>query len=421
MAQPQPSPSGAGVGLRTGWRQIGEHPGQTLGERVTRRQLVGQIAQRRQRGFVLRIFGQRLLEELGRVPHVPALRHQQRRIPAPPGAFPRVLHQIDERQRQQSCAVGVARLSMHLHHLLDERDLVVRRRPFRSQRLAVGGERLRTIVDVDEQVAETLVGLAPLPSIGGRLGNAPQVAGRLLLLATFEGEVGERPKRVQVAAAQVERRFVELDGPLGVAQLDFGLRRVRQGVRHLLGVEGRVGMVAEPSEMERRLPPPPRSEPVFSQRELRQQLAGPHPFRLHELAVSLVELPELLVHFGETLEQLRRLLGLAAQPPHRLAEAMLRVLPLAFFVEDVRDGQDGRQVVGDQRQRLVEKAHGLGAVGKSLPGRSGQVGEHRGSGRRIFGHFQLARQHTPRLFPVGLAGVQSGEGPHGLRVRGILA
>ena len=127
------------------------------------------------------------------------------------------------------------------------------------------------------------------------------------------------------------------------------------------------------------------------------------------------------MHFGQTLEQLRRLLGLAAQPPHRLAEAMLCVLPLAFLVVDVRDGQDGRQVVGDERQRLVEEAHGLGAVGESLPGGSGQIGEHRGARRRVFRHFQLAGQHAPRLFPVGFAGVQRGQRAHGLRVRRILA
>ena len=264
MAQPQPSTTGAGVGLGTGRRQVGEHPGQTLGERVARRQPIGQVAKRRQGGFVLGIFGERLLEQVRRLPHVPALGHQQGCVAPPPGALPRVLHEIDQRQREASRALGIACLSVHLHHLLDERDLVVRRRAFGSQCLAVGGERLGTIVEVDEQITETLVGLAPLSSIGGRLGNAPQVAGRLLLLAAFESEVGERPQGVQVSAAQVERRFVELDGPLRVAELDLRLRGVCQRVRDLFGVERGVGVVGQSSEMERRLPPSPRAEPIFS-------------------------------------------------------------------------------------------------------------------------------------------------------------
>ena len=75
-----------------------------------------------------------------------------------------------------------------------------------------------------------------------------------------------------------------------------------------------------------------------------------------QLAVGLVELAQLLVHLGEPLEQLGGLLRLVAQPAHRLGQALLGLLPLAFLVVDVGDGEDRGQVVGDQRQRLVEVA-----------------------------------------------------------------
>ena len=193
------------------------------------------------------------------------------------------------------------------------------------------------------------------------------------LLAAFQRQLRQRAQRGPVIAAQLERRLVELDGAFGVAQLDLGLRRVRQGVRDLFGVERGVRVVGEAAEVHRGLAPAPGAEAVFAQRQLGQQLTGAHAVGLDQLPVGLVQLAELLVHLGEALEKLGGLLRLAAQAAHRLGEPLLRQLPLAFLVVDVGDREDRGQVVGDQRQRLVEVALRLGAVAEALPGGAGEV------------------------------------------------
>src|SRR5207237_282343 len=116
-------------------------------------------------------------------------------------------------------------------------------------RLAVRGQRLRLVVELEAEIAEALEHLGALHAVARILGDAAQINGRLLLLAALERQLRERAQRRPVVAAQLQRRFVEIDRAFRMSELDLRLGGVRERVRDLLRVEGGVRMIDEAAEV----------------------------------------------------------------------------------------------------------------------------------------------------------------------------
>ena len=108
-------------------RQPGERASQLLRQPEALRQLVAQLAQRDQRGLVLRILDQRLLQQLGCAADVAALGHQQRGLAAAHAALLRILDQLDEQRRGLGGGLARAGRPLQLQHLLEQRDLLLAR------------------------------------------------------------------------------------------------------------------------------------------------------------------------------------------------------------------------------------------------------------------------------------------------------
>ena len=127
-ALPQPRAAAcAPAGPRLAARSAFERARQLVRQAEALGQSIGQLAQREQRGLVLRILGQRLLEQRRRLAHVAALGHQQRGVAPPLAALLGILDQVDEQRRRAGGGFAVARGPLQLERLLEQRDLLLAR------------------------------------------------------------------------------------------------------------------------------------------------------------------------------------------------------------------------------------------------------------------------------------------------------
>ena len=88
---------------RDAWSEAGgSSPSSARAQLVRQPEALGQsiaeATQRDQRGFVLRIFDQRLLQQRRRLAHVAPFRHQQRGVAPPLAALLGILYQVDEQR-----------------------------------------------------------------------------------------------------------------------------------------------------------------------------------------------------------------------------------------------------------------------------------------------------------------------------------
>ena len=123
VALPQLRAAASGDRLVPRRRQRGQHPAQSVRQRESLGQPIRQTAQRDQRRLVLRIFGERLLEQGRRIGDLPALGHQQRRFAPALAALLRILDEVDEQRGGPAAAFGVAGGPLQLEHLFEQGDL----------------------------------------------------------------------------------------------------------------------------------------------------------------------------------------------------------------------------------------------------------------------------------------------------------
>ena len=192
-----------------------------------------------------------------------------------------------------------------------------------------------------------------------------------------------------MAGRQAQRGLVQGRCALGPFLSQLGHRAVGQRQRHFFGVVGRGRMIRDPVQVGGRVPPAACLEAVLAQGNPQHELSGQSLVGLHQLPVAFVKAPQLLVDLAQPVIELGRLLGLTPHAPERLVQPALGPIPLLLAVQDVGHGDHGGQVVGVEVQRLVEPALGLGEAVGFLAQRAGQIGQHRGLGRRRVAQAEL--------------------------------
>ena len=374
-----------------------------------------QVAQAGQHGVVVRAVGERGLQQLQRLLAAALLGDQRGGLAAALRALLGILDQLDEQVGRVRGRLAVTVLALQLQQLLQDADLGARARPEMARRRLVGRARAGRLARLQVQIAELFEGRGAGVGIGRALHQPLEVAARGALLAALEREIRQGPQRRHVGRVEHQRRLVQRQRALGVAQLDLGLGGVRQAVGDLRGVQDGFGVVGQRRQGRGGLAPLAGAVPVLAERQLHQHLARDHALGVLELAVRLVEAPLLLQHLGQPHVQAYGLLGVLAHAPQRLGQPGLGGRPLAFAEEDVGRGEHRGQVVGRQRQRLVQELLRFGDLAGLFQHGAGELGQDARARLGAVGQLELSGQTLARQRPLALRGVHRGQGRAALR------